>query len=125
MNVRGKQFSNNVIQQKHLNITRISIVNPNDITNKQYVEEKISESQGVFEQAELNNFMVANDATIGQKACELAVIEFPISNVLVSVNGIMSSVGEGLHCYFSPDGGITIRSGGTAQKGDFFILEFK
>ena len=62
--------------------------------------------------------MIANNATVGQKACELAVIEFPISNILIKINGTIVNVGEGLDCYFSPDGSI-IRSGGNGQKGDY------
>lgn len=65
--------------------------------------------------------MAANPsgATVGELACETRVLEFPISNIQVKVNNINVTVGENEDCYFSPDGGLTIRTGGSADKGDY------
>ena len=39
--------------------------------------------------------MTANVATIGEKACNKSVIEFPISTLLVKINGTQVNVGSG------------------------------
>ena len=116
--IKGKQLNNSTIEQRNVYIENDSITSGTSVTNKQYLYNLINEKLGGIHHSKLNQHMTANNATIGQKACELAVIEFPISNILIKVNGTIVNVGESLDCYFSPDGTI-IRTGGNAQKGDY------
>jgi len=62
--------------------------------------------------------MIANNATVGNLACEKGVIEFPLSPVMIKLNGVLMSVGPDKDFFFSPDGGTTKRENGYALKGD-------
>ena len=116
--LKGKQIKDNTVKQNNFNVTTDSISNNNDITNKDYVITKVNNSMGGIYQSKLNQNMTANNATVGEKASTDYIIEFPISNVMVKINGIYVNVGETKDCYFSPDG-LTIRKKGKAQKADY------
>lgn len=116
--IRGKQIENNSINQSNMFVETNTIISGTSVTNKQYVIQQINEKSGGIHQSRLNQHMTANNASIGEKACDSAVIEFPISNILIKVNGTIVNVGEGMDCYFSPDG-VIIRSNGYGQKGDY------
>ena len=118
ISIGGKQIENNSINQSNMFVETNTIISGTSITNKEYVIQIINEKSGGIHQSRLNQHMTANNATVGEIACESAVIEFPISSVLVKINGIIVNVGESLDCYFSPDGTI-IRSNGNAEKGDY------
>lgn len=68
--------------------------------------------------AAANMDMTCLVATIGNKVSDTQVVEFPISDSLIKLNGVQINVGEGKDCYFSPDG-IYIRPGASAAKGDY------
>lgn len=116
--LKGKQFKNNTISQNNFNISTDSISKDYHVINKQYIINRFNESVGGLHQSKLNLNMTANNATIGQKATNDYIIEFPVSNVMVKINNVYVNVGETKDCYFSPDG-ITIREGGNAEKGDY------
>ena len=120
MDVKGKHFKNNTIQQSKLNITTDSISNKTDVTNNEYVNVRSLERINKINNNTLNKRMTANNATVGQLATDSIVKEFPISPITVRVNNVIIPTGEGKDCYFTPDG-ITIRTGGQAQKADYLI----
>ena len=118
IHIKGKQINDTSIQQNNMFVETNTIISGTSITNKEYVIQQINEKSGGIHQSRLNQHMTANNATIGQIACDSAVIEFPISSILVKVNGTIVNTGNGQDCYFSPDG-TTIRSNGYGQKGDY------
>lgn len=119
LKVNGNQIDSKTIVQNNFNIDTESIISNNNITNKSYVDTTINQNLKIY-YSRLNMNMSASITTgIGQKACDISVIEFPISNIIVKLNGILIDVGEGMECYFSGDGGVTKRVGGEAQKGDY------
>jgi uncharacterized delta-60 repeat protein len=117
--IKGGQISNSTIEQQNLNITTESVTGLTSVTTQGYVITAINANAGLIKQSWLNQNMTANAATVGELASDTAVIEFPISNVMVKINGVLINVGSGQDCYFSPDGGTTIRTGGLAQKADY------
>lgn len=116
--IKGKQLHDNSITQPNIFIESNSINTNNNITNKEYSINNINNKISNISQSKLNLHMTANNATVGQIACNKSVLEFPISNIIVKINGAMVNVGEGLDCYFSPDN-IIIRQNGNGQKGDY------
>jgi len=121
MPIKGKQIIDNSIPQEKLNIETDSIIYDTDITNKEYVDTTVDEHVKNIRYNKLNRNMQALNAGIGDKACNIAIIEFPKTNVRVIVNGADVNVGPNLDCYFSPDNGITKREQGEEQKGDFLF----
>jgi len=119
MSIKGHQIKNKSIDQTKLNIITDSIKDNSDITNKEYVDNLVNKSVKQIQYNILNRNMTALNASKGDKACEYAIIEFNLTNVRVVVNGADVNVGPGQDCYFSPDGGTTIRQLGKEQKGDF------
>jgi len=119
MPIKGKHLVDNTISQEKLNITTDSVIYDTDITNKEYVDSVIDDQVSNIRYNKLNRNMQALNAGVGDKACEDAIIEFNITNVRVTVNGVDVNVGPGLDCYFSNDGGITAKELGQEQKGDF------
>ena len=120
MPLKGKHIKNNSISQDKLNIPLDSIIDDYDATNAEYVNNNSYNRVSIVTTSKLNNMMSANNATIGQLACDTPVIEFPISEIRVLVNNIEVTVGEGQECYFTPDGEI-IRDNGNAEKGDKLV----
>lgn len=118
MPIKGKQLQDYTILQSKLNITTDSIVGPSDVTNSEFVQTRITENINNLNYSTLNLDMTANAATIGELACDTPILEFPISDIQVKINGLPINVGETKDCYFSPDAGSTIRVGGAAEKGD-------
>ncbi|MFA5586842.1 MAG: BspA family leucine-rich repeat surface protein [Saccharofermentanales bacterium] len=116
--IEGKQIKDGTIEQRSMKVLSDSITENNSVTNKEYVLEKVNQSISGLYQACLNLNMESNNATVGELACESGVIEFPLSPVMVKLNGILMSVGPDKDFYFSPDGGTTKREGGFAEKGD-------
>jgi len=116
--IQGKQIQDNTIEQRSISVSTDSIIENNSATNKQYVINKVNQSLSGLYQAKLNLNMTASGATSGELACEKGVIEFPISPVMIKLNGILMSVGADKDFYFSPDGGTTKRENGYALKGD-------
>ena len=116
--IEGKQIKDGTIEQRSMKVLSDSITENNSVTNKEYVLEKVNQSISGLYQACLNLNMESNNATVGELACESGVIEFPLSPVMVKLNGILMSVGPDKDFYFSPDGGSTKREGGFAEKGD-------
>lgn len=97
--IKGKQLESGSIEQSKINVSRVSVVDNDNVTSKQYVDEVIAEKATLY-YSKLNLNMQANNTTnVGQKACNIQVIEFPISNVLVKVNGSLVDVGETKDCY--------------------------
>jgi len=118
MKIQGKQISNASISQSKFDILTDSIVSLSSVTNKEYVDTAIANKATLY-YSKLNLNMPANATTgVDQKACDKTVIEFPLSNVLVKINGSLIDAGTTKDCYFSPDG-TTKRVGGAAQKGDY------
>jgi len=116
--IRGKQIQDNTIEQRSISVSTDSIIENNSATNKQYVINRVNQSLSGLYQSKLNLNMTALVATSGDLACEKGVIEFPISPVMIKLNGILMSVGSDKDFYFSPDGGTTKRENGYAEKGD-------
>jgi len=119
MQLKGKQIKDSSVEQGKLNVTTESIINVSSVTNAEYVNTNSVDRVEAITYATLNMNMAATGATIGELACDIPIIEFPISNIMVKVNNISVTVGETEDCYFTPDGGSTIRTGGQAQKGDY------
>jgi len=116
--IQGKQIQDSTIEQRSMKVLKETITDNNSVTNKEYVLEKVNQSLSGLYQSKLNLNMTASGATVGELACENGVIEFPLSPVMVKLNGILMSVGSDKDFYFSPDGGTTKREGGFAEKGD-------
>jgi len=116
--IQGKQIEDNTIEQRSVNVSTDSIVENNSATNKQYVINRVNQSLSGFYQARLNLNMDANNATVGELACDKSVVEFPLSPVMIKLNGVLMSVGSDKDFYFSPDDGTTKRENGYALKGD-------
>jgi len=76
----------------------------------------------VYSKANLN--MVAlNTANDGDLACSVAILDSPVSSshVRVFVNGLEVNPGGKIYpydCYFSPDGGLTVRVIGDERQSD-------
>ena len=119
MKLNGKQFENSTIEQDKLHIETNTIVNLSSVTNVDYVKQETYERIDDITFSTLNNNMTANNATIGDKACDDFIIEFPISTVVVKVNGVNVSVGSTKDCYFKSSDGLITRDGGYAEKGDY------
>ena len=116
--IQGKQIQDGTIEQRSMKVLSNSITENNSVTNKEYVLNRVSQTISGLYQAKLNLNMTASGATAGELACESGVIEFPLSPVMVKLNGILMSVGSDKDFYFSPDGGTTKREGWFAEKGD-------
>lgn len=116
--IQGKQIQNETIEQRSMIIETDLIINNNSVTNKQYVINRVNQSLSGIYQSRLNLNMTASGATSGELACEKGIIEFPLSSVMVKLNGILMDVGSDKDFYFSPDGGNTKRENGYAEKGD-------
>jgi hypothetical protein len=119
MSIKGKQIENKSIPQKKLNITTNSIIYNTDITNKEYVDNEIEQQVSKIGYNRLNRDMQAIGFEVGDKVCEYAIIEFNLTNVRVTVNGVDINIGPDQDCYFSNDEGITRRKRGQEQKGDY------
>jgi hypothetical protein len=119
--VKSKQIANNTIKQQNFNITYNSIVNDTDVTNKQFVDETINFKIAKINLAQLNQDMLALPTNSASTlACNKYIIEYPISELMVRVNGIEVSLGDTgstFDCYFSNDNGVTVSS--PPQKGDY------
>jgi len=103
----------------------LSLVKLNEY--KQYLLSQLSISEGkstsdIFSPSNLN--MNANiTVNDGDLACDISIIDKPLLNsyVRVFINGIEVNTGGKTYpydCYFSSDGGITIRNNGDERIGD-------
>lgn len=118
--INGKQFSDNSISQSNLSIT--DITNFTDITNKIYVETDTKQQIENINFSNLNKNMKANITDdIIKLATDIHVIEYPISNIRVKLNGqevLVGGINTPYQCYFSDDDGITPKISGQETKGD-------
>jgi photosystem II stability/assembly factor-like uncharacterized protein len=123
MKIKGKQIDDSTLIQSNLNITTDSITHLSAVTNVLYLQQEVDYKIGDINFAVLNNDMPALNTLIsGDLACNKHIIEYPISNVRVKVNGIEVNVGGKNYpydCYFSGDSGVTARSIGQEIKGDY------
>ena len=78
MILNGKQIKDISIKQDKLDITTESIVSINSVTNVDYTKTHSINKINEINYATSNLNMNASGATIGDKACELFVIEFPV-----------------------------------------------
>ena len=120
MKIGGKQIADDTIKQANLDILTNTIVNPNDATNKEYVEDHVSSIVNNLNVSNLNYNLITNDTSIDPLASDRHIIEYPISAVRVNINGIEVNIGgdsSPYDGYFSPNG-TTIRKSGEEQKGD-------
>jgi hypothetical protein len=123
--IKGKQIANSTITQSNLAVTTDSIVDPTNVTTKEYVENFANSAITAinFDKGNLNMAALATTAASGlQQACATALVVTPKSIVRVLVNGVEVNVGAGLDCVFSPDGS-TLRAQGTEQLGDFLYWD--
>lgn len=117
--IQGHQINENSIVNNKIKILTDTITTNNNVTNKDYVRLTLAQNK-LFYYNKLNLNMLANDASIGELACNIPIIEFPISTVIVKLNGTMLTVGENKDCYFTPDAdGIIIRPNDQIIKGDY------
>jgi hypothetical protein len=124
LKIQGKQLENHTITQNNLNIPTDSIINPNSVTNKEWVDAHVTEVMSGLTYATSNLNMIASETiknTGSQLGCSTPILHVPNSNITVSVNGIEVNIGDTsslYHGFFSPDG-IIIRIPGTEVLGDF------
>ena len=118
MQLKGKQIKDTSIEQNKLDITTDSIVSVSSVTNVDFVEQQTYDRIEDIAYSTLNNNMTANNATIGELACNIHVIEFPVSPIIVKINSIAVTVGVGKDCYFKSSDGNTVRTDGNALKSD-------
>lgn len=123
MKIRGEQFADNTIKQNNINTPIGSVISDNNVTNKKYVDDITNEKLDRIYYSLLNNYSEANNTTTsGQTASPVYIIEYPISTVRVKLNGQEINVGgktAPYDCYFSDDGGLTVKQPGSERKGDY------
>jgi hypothetical protein len=122
--LKGKQIDDATITQQNLNITTDSIINPTDVTTMEYVQNYSMSAITSVTYAPDNLDMSALATVSGSNynlACSTAILDNPLSEVRIFINGVEVNVGYGsskYDCVFSPDG-ITLRTPGTEQIGDY------
>lgn len=121
--IKGKQIDNNTITQVKMNITTDSIINNTDVTTKEYVNNIINSgiTNLTYSNADFNIIASITTGTTSILACTRQVTDIPQGGIRVFINGIEINVGDGLDCFFAPEGyGIpTPREFGFEQQGDY------
>jgi photosystem II stability/assembly factor-like uncharacterized protein len=121
--IKGKQIDDSTILQNNLIVETNTITHNSAVTNLQYLQEIVDDKIGDINFSMLNDNMTALETTgSGQLACNKHIIEYPISNVRVKVNGVEVNVGgktTPYDCYFSSDSGVTAKTAGEEEKGDY------
>lgn len=115
--IKGKQIENNSITQNKLKLVTLSASTA--LATVDYV----NKSGGTITTWSINNYDMTASVTLNNAdlACITPIIDIPLSNIAVKLNGIEINIGGttiSYDAYFSPDDGITIRSVGTEQQGD-------
>jgi hypothetical protein len=115
MNLSGKQILDNTLTNNKFKINTDTIISNDNASNKDYLNQNLlNNSNFYFNKLNLN--MPALSSTTNQLACNIPIIEFPLTTVLVKLNGALLNIN--LDYYFSPDG-IIQRSPNNIQKGDY------
>lgn len=124
MSIKGKQIRDNTVTQEKMYILTETIIDPINVTNKEYVDSFVSTSLNQVGNSDADMAIVANttiENTGAQPACSRTITDIPISMVRVLVNGVEMRVGSdlaGFDCFFSPDLGGIVRGAGEEQQGD-------
>jgi len=121
MKLKGKQIADATITQEKLGLTTVSVVDPTNVTTKEYVDISVNSAYTNITNNLSNLDMAALATTAGSGfvlACNTALAAVPMSTISVTINGVEVNVGVGLDCAFSGDDGSTFRESGTEVLGD-------
>ena len=106
-----------------MNITTVSIVNPTDVTTKEYVDNAINSGMTnlTYSNSDFNISAIVTTGSVPTLSCNRQVTDIPQGGIRVFINGIEVNVGSGLDCFFAPEGTgtPTPRSFGTELQGDY------
>lgn len=121
--IKGKQISDATITQSKMNISTDSIINPTDVTNKEYVNNVINSgiSNLSYSSSDFNITALNTSGSSPMLACNRTVTDIPQGGIRVFINGIEVNVGNGLDCFFAPEGTgtPTPRTFGQEEQGDY------
>lgn len=120
--VQGKQIANYTLTKDLFKINTGLIIKLTDITNKEYVDSISLSAITTVSNNNVNKNMLAlntNSNSGYQLMCDTPILLEPYSSVSVMLNGVEINVGFGLDCAFSNDSGITFKSAGTEEIGDY------
>lgn len=126
--IKGKQIDDNTITQANISITTQDVINPTDLTTKEWVENYVNTASALITYCTSNlnmTALVTVKNTGYNLACSTPVQVTPNSDIKVLINGVEVNVGlqgTNVDCNFSPDG-VTFRAIGDVRVGDFLYWD--
>ena len=121
--IKGKQLADATITQEKMNITTDSVILSTDVTTKQYVDNAVNSGMSnlSYSNSDFNITALVATGSTPTLACNKTVTDIPQGGIRVYINGIEVNVGDGLDCFFAPEGTgtPTPRNFGSEQQGDY------